>query len=69
MSEFNFFSLKCDVGVRLVFWRRSLGLLPLARENSYIPPHPDTKSYYTFFVRSVQGGVIRKFEGRTRRGL
>lgn len=31
MSEFNFFSLKCDVGVRLVFWRRSLGLLPLAR--------------------------------------
>ncbi|MFQ7012545.1 MAG: hypothetical protein ACLRTA_08480 [Clostridia bacterium] len=23
--------------------------------NSYIPPHPDTKSYYTFFVRSAQG--------------
>ncbi|MFR8266066.1 MAG: hypothetical protein ACLVC5_00320 [Clostridia bacterium] len=31
MSEFNFFSLKCDVGVRLVCWRQSLGLLPLAR--------------------------------------
>jgi len=23
--------------------------------NSYIPPHPGTKSYYTFFVRSAQG--------------
>lgn len=32
--------------------------------NSYISPHPGTKSYYTFFVRSAQGGVIRKFAGK-----
>ena len=56
MSEFNFFSLKCDVGVRLVCWRRSLGLLPLARGTATSRPIRTPRAIILFLSGRRKGG-------------